>query len=63
MPAEPKPQEDMPKTIGTFLMWVLKRIAKRKRWLLLPLWILLAIVALLILMAGGSAILPVIYIG
>ena len=54
--------DPVPTSISGFLFLILGKILKRKKYLLIPLWILLATVALLILFGGGSSILPVIYI-
>jgi hypothetical protein len=60
-PAKPDPK-DIPRSIGGFTWFILKQIFVRKRWVLFPLWVLLGLIALLILIGGGSAILPAIYI-
>ena len=52
----------IPRTLGGFLMFTLKGIIKRRKWLLLPVWVLLAVVGVLLLLSGGSSLLPVIYI-
>ena len=59
---EPKVQGDIPRSIGGFTLFVLREILAQKKWLLLPVWLLLAALALLILIGGGSTLLPVIYI-
>lgn len=59
---EPSTSGDAHPSISTFLGWSLGRILAKRRWLLLPLWLLLALVGLLILLSGGSALLPVIYL-
>lgn len=51
-----------PRTIGAFLLFVLKKIIARRKLMLLPLWVLLAVVGVLLLLSGGSSLLPVIYI-
>lgn len=63
---KPQPQPHDPKSIprkmGPFVIFVLKEILRQKKWLLLPLWVLLAAIGLFIILGGGSAILPAIYI-
>ena len=54
--------EKVPRTIGGFLLFVLKQIVRQRKWLLLPLWVILAVVGVLLLLSGGSSLLPVIYI-
>ena len=57
-----KKSEAFPKTILGFLGYALREIAARRRWWLLPFWVLLAAVGLFILLSGGSALLPAVYI-
>lgn len=45
-----------------FLTGLLRRIVSSRRWWLLPVWLLLAAIGLVILLAGGPNILPVLYI-
>lgn len=59
--AKPEPRK-IPRTISGFTWFILKEIVSQKRWILFPLWVLLGLIALLILIGGGSAILPAIYI-
>ncbi len=54
--------EKVPRTIGGFLLFVLKQIMRQRKWLLLPLWVILAVIGVLLLLSGGSSLLPVIYI-
>lgn len=54
--------EKVPRTIGGFLLFVFKQIVRQRKWLLLPLWVILAVVGVLLLLSGGSSLLPVIYI-
>ena len=53
---------DIPKTLEGFLSFVLKEIVNQKKWLLLPLWILLLAIAMIIILGGSSSLLPAIYI-
>lgn len=55
-------QKDVPRSIGGFTMFILKEIFVQKKWILLPVWILLAAIALILLLGGGSSLLPAIYI-
>ena len=58
----PKAQKHVPRSLWGFLFFVLREIAAQRKWLLVPVWILLAAVALLMLLGGGSSLLPAIYI-
>jgi hypothetical protein len=57
-----KVKREIPKTLFGFVSFVFAEILRQKKWLLLPIWILLAIIAVLIVLGGGSTILPAIYI-
>jgi len=57
----PKQNKDT-KDLLRFLKDLLKEIFVQRRWFLLPLWILLALLGLLLILTGNSALLPVIYI-
>jgi hypothetical protein len=61
-PREPEP-EKAPRTTWEFLRFVLHGIVARRKWFLIPLWILLAVLAVLLLFSGSSFLLPAIYIG
>lgn len=52
----------IPRSVWGFSVFILKEIYKQKKWILLPVWALLAAVALLILLGGSSSLLPAIYI-
>lgn len=54
--------KSLPKTNLEFLKMTLQEIIKKKRWLLLPFWVLLTILAGILFLSGHSAILPAIYI-
>lgn len=45
-----------------FLLWLLGEIASKRKWLLLPLWILLAALAILLALTGNPNLLPSIYL-
>lgn len=55
-------QTEIPHTILGFTKYLLSEIVRQKKWLLLPVWILLAACALAIAFGGASTILPAIYI-
>ena len=57
----PEPRK-IPRTLGGFTLFLVREILRQKKWVLLPIWILLASVVLLIFIGGGGAILPAIYI-
>lgn len=57
-----QPEKKVPRSIMAFVGFIFREIVAQKKWLLLPLWILLAATALAILIGGGSSLLPVIYI-
>ena len=59
---EGKITKDVPRSIGKFTLFILREIFVQKKWILFPVWVLLAVIALLILIGGGSALLPAIYI-
>ena len=56
------PREAIPRDVWGFLTYILRRIVQRRKWLLLPLWMLLAVVGILLFLSGGSSVLPLIYI-
>lgn len=51
-----------PRTLTGLTIFFLKEILRKKKWILLPLWILLLSVALILVISGNSFILPAIYI-
>lgn len=51
------------RTLPGLIIFLVKEILRQKKWVLLPLWALLAAIALIILLSGSSFILPAIYIG
>ena len=63
-PEQPAPKaEAAPKMSNLELTkLLLHKILAKKRWLLLPLWLLLAIVAVVLTLTGSPYILPILYI-
>lgn len=57
-----KVKKEIPRSLGAFTLFIFKEIFRQKKWLLLPVWILLVAIVLLIVLGSGSAILPAIYI-
>jgi len=55
-------EKEVPRSLWGFTLFILKEIKTQKKWVLLPVWVLLAAMAILILVSGGSSILPAIYI-
>ncbi len=53
---------DVPRTTGKFLLFLLERIWRKRKFWLLPLWILLVTLGLLLALSGGSTVLPAIYL-
>lgn len=51
-----------PKTTKEFLLFVLHGIVRKKKWFLLPVWVLLVMVGILLMVTGNSHLLPAIYI-
>jgi hypothetical protein len=52
---------EVPTSPAKFLLFILMEIRAQKRWLLLPIWILLAAVAILLFVMGTNTLLPAIY--
>jgi len=51
-----------PRTLPQFLLLLWREIVIQKRWALIPLWILLAMIGLLLILTGNPHLLPAIYI-
>lgn len=51
-----------PRTLPQFLLMLWREIVIQKRWALIPLWILLAMIGLLLILTGNPHLLPAIYI-
>lgn len=62
MPGDMSGEPRAPATIREFLVSTFGLIRARRRWALLPLWVLLAAVGILLALSGGSSLLPVIYL-
>ncbi|MEQ1723948.1 MAG: DUF5989 family protein [Pseudobdellovibrio sp.] len=57
---EPK-KEGVPRTTFRFVVFIFKKIIEKKRYWLLPLWCLLAALAIILFLASNSVLLPAIY--
>ncbi len=61
---EAKNNKGVKRSIPGLLIYLFQEILNKKKWFLLPLWILLVAIALILLISGTSSyILPAIYIG
>lgn len=58
----PPENENIPRTMLGFTGFIFRKIIAQRKWILLPVWLLLAAIALAILVGGASTLLPVIYI-
>lgn len=58
---EQKNAKKVPRTTGAFLLWTFIKIKESRRWWLFPLWVLLAVLALVLFLSGNGALLPAIY--
>ena len=61
---EPKAQAPnrTPRTLKEFLTLLWREIVTQRRWFLIPLWILLALLGLMLVLTGNPHLLPAIYI-
>lgn len=57
-----KTPEQSPISIREFLGAVLRRLLARRKWWLIPLWLVLVALGLLLMLGGGPNLLPAIYI-
>ncbi len=48
--------------LSSLLIYIFKEIIRQKRWLLLPVWILLAGIALFFFLSSSGVLLPAIYL-
>lgn len=67
MNTDPKKQDvvikdEVPRKIFPFVFYLLKVIKSKKKYWLIPFWILLLIVALILFLSGNGAMLPAIYL-
>lgn len=61
MSPEPPPADE-PRSARKLLIYILKEIVRQRRWLLLPLWILLASIILVFFLSNGAYLIPAIYL-
>lgn len=59
---EPPRPLALPRTIPALLGFTFRRIVAKRKWLLLPLWVLLVSLALVVMFTGHPNLLPVIYL-
>lgn len=57
-----KSKPPAPRTLKEFLSLLWLQIVAQRRWALVPVWILLALLGLLLVLSGNSHLLPAIYI-
>lgn len=57
-----KTEKNIPRTILGFTKFIGYEIFVQRKWILFPVWVLLAAMALVLLVGGGSSLLPAIYI-
>lgn len=51
-----------PRSARKLLVYILKEIIRQRRWLLMPLWILLAGIVLIFFLSSGAYLIPAIYL-
>lgn len=51
-----------PRSARRLLVYILKEIVRQRRWLLLPLWVLLAGIVLVFFLSNGAYLIPAIYL-
>ena len=56
-------RHEVPGTIRGFLRATLAQIISQRRWMLLPLWVLLCVTGILLILSGNAHLVPVIYLG
>jgi hypothetical protein len=49
-------------SLKRFLSYIFREIIRQRKWLLLPLWLLLALIGVLLVLSGNAQLLPVIYL-
>jgi len=56
------PRAAEPRSARRLLVYILREIVRQRRWLLLPLWMLLAGIVLLFFLSSGAYLIPAIYL-
>lgn len=59
---EKKTAEHTPQKTKEFLILLLHRIIQKKKWFLIPFWILLVAIGIILVLTGNAHLLPAIYI-
>lgn len=58
----PNPEQpQVPRSTTAFIFFVFRKIVEKKKYWLLPLWSLLAALAIILFLTGNGALLPAIY--
>jgi len=52
----------VPRSFGGFVLFIFREIIIQRKWLLLPVWVVLAVIAIFLVIGGGSSLLPAIYL-
>ena len=60
--SEHSPSTVPPRSARRLLLHILKEIIRQRRWLLLPLWLLLAGIVLVFFLSSGAYLIPAIYL-
>jgi len=55
-------KDPVKRTLPGMIIFLFKEILYQKKWILLPLWVLLAVIGIILLISGSSSILPAVYI-
>lgn len=55
-------QSEIPRDIRGFLRFTAKEIIRKKRWMLIPFWLVLAVVGVILVLSGNAHLLPAIYL-
>lgn len=55
-------KKPIPRTVKEFVGFTFRQIVLQRKWVLLPLWVILAVVAVMLVLTGNSHLLPVIYL-
>lgn len=62
MEQKKEPEKKIPRTLGAFLKFTLIKVIEKKKFYLIPIWILAAAIALLLFLSGNAHLLPALYI-